>query len=66
MRVMAVLDRNGLHVRWPCVYCGTFQDADRLDCCNCGAPRAGVQEAFDYVVRRLGEAQNLWGLNRRL
>jgi len=44
--------------RWLCLYCHTVQPGDRADCCNCGAPREGIEEAArlvsDAFARQLG------------
>ncbi|HRA67057.1 MAG TPA: hypothetical protein PL187_13605 [Caldilinea sp.] len=36
-------------MRWLCLYCHTIQEADRLTCCNCGAPHTKPRP--DFVER---------------
>jgi len=34
---------------WPCPYCHSVQEAERLNCCNCGAPHTKPRP--DFVER---------------
>ena len=45
--------------RWLCLYCHTVQAGNREDCCNCGAPREGMQAAARWVADTLARRQGL-------
>lgn len=44
---------------WLCLYCHTIQVGGRVDCCNCGAPRLGIDETAEWVADAAARANRI-------